>query len=419
MDRFDDSRGHMVRNGIGIFVAVCLVFTVLASSKIWENVDAEYIMILQDPIDGEIHCFTDPGIKVQGFGKITYYPKRDYFNIQRKIRFNEGGTADLHGSMQFEYPFDCAQLTLIHTKFGGHAAFKQQIVETVVNKSVYASGVLMSSRESFSEKRNDLLAHIEDQITNGIYKTSQDDITVTDPVSGEKQRVTVATIEKNKDGTKARQEEAVLTRFGVKPFNIEVKRLEYEEAVAAQIAAQQKAIMDVQTARANAKKADQDTKTVKAQGEAAAAKAKWDQEQVKAKAVVVAEQNKEVAELKAAQKLAVAKLDRMAAAEYKVATLDRAEADSTYKRKVFQADGALTERLATMKAIHASWSSAFASYEGALVPATVFGGNGSNTSAAGTTNNFMEMFMVKTARDLAIDPTPRRAAQSPATQVGG
>lgn len=426
MSRFSSDvggRGQTVRRGIGIFAIVSLIFTAAMSWQIWENVDAEYIMILQDPIDGDIHCYTNPGIKWQKFGKITYYPKRDYYPIERAIRFNEGGRADITGSMQFEYPFDCENLTEIHTKFGSHDAFKGQIVQTVVNKSVYASGPLMSSRESYSEKRNDLLAHIEDQITNGIYKTEQKDETQVDPVSGQKQRVTVASILKDENGVPLRQEAKVLQRFGVTPFNIEVKEILYEDKVRDQIAAQQDAIMQVQTARAQAKEAEQEAKTVVARGEAAAAKAKWEQEEKKARAVVLAQQEKEVAELAAQKKLEVQKLDRQAAAEYKIAVLDRAEADSTYKKKVFMADGALTERLKTTEKIHQAWAQAFANYDGQLVPTTMFGGqqNGSG-NAAGTVDNFMKLFQVKVANDMSFDPTPRPAPntkRSPQTQVGG
>jgi len=53
--------------------------------------------------------------------------------------------------------------------------------------------------------------------------------------------------------------------------------------------------MDVATAMANSRKAEQDALTVAKQGEAAAAKAKWAQEAVKAQAVTQAQQEKEVA----------------------------------------------------------------------------------------------------------------------------
>src|SRR5215831_9908374 len=55
--------------------------------------------------------------------------------------------------------------------------------------------------------------------------------------------------------------------------------------------------MQVQTAIANSKKAEQDAITTELQGKAAAAKAKWEQEVIKAQAITQAQQEKEVAAL--------------------------------------------------------------------------------------------------------------------------
>lgn len=41
------------------------------------------------------------------------------------------------------------------------------------------TGPLMSSKESYAEKRTNLIRFIEDQISNGVYKTAQKDIKVT------------------------------------------------------------------------------------------------------------------------------------------------------------------------------------------------------------------------------------------------
>ena len=61
----------------------------------------------------------------------------------------------------------------------------------------------------------------------------------------------------------------------------------YEETVEAQIRQQQSITMDVQTAIADAKKAEQRAITVEQQGRANAAEAKWAQEQIKATQVTL------------------------------------------------------------------------------------------------------------------------------------
>jgi hypothetical protein len=78
-----------------------------------------------------------------------------------------------------------------------------------------------------------------------------------------------------------------------------INAIVYDDEVEAQIKVQQQAYMQVQTAIANSKKAEQDAITAELQGKAAAAKAKWEQEVLKAQAITQGEQERDVARLAA------------------------------------------------------------------------------------------------------------------------
>jgi hypothetical protein len=80
---------------------------------------------------------------------------------------------------------------------------------------------------------------------------------------------------------------------------LSLNAIDYDEAVENQIKVQQQAYMQVQTAIANSKKAEQDAITTELQGKASAAAAKWEQEVIKAQAITKAQQEKEVADLEA------------------------------------------------------------------------------------------------------------------------
>ena len=54
-------------------------------------------------------------------------------------------------------PQDDEHLTAIHTKYGSHEAVEQQLVRTMIEKSIYMTGPLMSSTESYASRRNELL----------------------------------------------------------------------------------------------------------------------------------------------------------------------------------------------------------------------------------------------------------------------
>ena len=82
-----------------------------------------------------------------------------------------------------------------------------------------------------------------------------------------------------------------------------------------------------------------------------------------------------------------------------------ADAEAYAKEAILLADGALQQKLDAWIQAQRVWADAASKIN---VPATVIaGGDGSGTagSALGTVDTFMQMLMVKTARDLQVDPT--------------
>lgn len=149
----------------------------------------------------------------------------------------------------------------------------------------------------------------------------------------------------------------------------------------------------VQTAIANAKRAEQDAITTEKQGQADAAQAKWKQEVIKSKLVTQAEAERAVAELAV-----------QTASLNKQKDILEGEGIAAKKRLVMQADGALTQKLATYEKVQKFWADAFSNYQGSLVPTYVSGGSGAGNAGF----NFMELIGVKAARDLALEPTTRK-----------
>jgi len=165
------------RRVFSIVVAVVLVVALMLSmTSIFENCDAGEVMVIQSPISGELTWHTTPGVKWQGFGKVTDYQRRSQLWFSSKpdqgkkedeslrIRFNDGGHAQISGGISWEMPLDTEHLTVLHTKFGSAKAIEHQLVRPMVEKAVYMTGPLMSSTESYASRRNDLLRFIEDQV---------------------------------------------------------------------------------------------------------------------------------------------------------------------------------------------------------------------------------------------------------------
>lgn len=409
--------------GLGV-AAVIMVVAIILSGQIVEFLDAKQIMVIQYP-SGTLKTAVQPGIYAQWFGTVTKYERRDQFWFSQQndqgqtadesipIRFNDGGHARISGSIAWEMPTDDQNLIALHVRYGSHAAIVQQLIRTVVEKSIYMTGPLMSSAESYSARRSELLNFIDDQIVNGVYKTEAVTQHVKDVMTGIEKTVVVVNLKQGPEGKYLRQDQSPLEAFGIKTFNLSINAVPYDADVEAQIKQQQNAVMKVQTAVAEAKEAEQRAITVEKNGQAEAAKSKWDQEVIKAKEVTQAEQQKAVAILNGEQRKSVAKLNAeqglevatlaaKAAEQSKQESILLGQGEAARKQLVMQADGALDKKLAAWVDVNHAYAEAIAKYSGSWVPSVVMGGNGTGVAGSGA-QQLIDLLSAKTAKDLAVD----------------
>jgi regulator of protease activity HflC (stomatin/prohibitin superfamily) len=122
-------------------------------------------------------------------------------------------------------------------------------------------------------------------------------------------------------------------------------------------------------------------------------------ETTKKLALIEAERVREEAEI--AKQTAAINLDR-ARIDAEAVTV-AADAEAYAKEAILAADGALAQKLAAWTEAQKVWADAAARIN---VPATVIGGEGGTAgNALGTVDTFMQMLMIKTAKDLQVDPT--------------
>lgn len=376
-----------------ILGAVLFVSVLLFGTSLFEKVDQNEILVVQGAWNGKLHWYTSAGTKPQWFGRTTTFPKVLTYKFKAPIRFNEGGHGELIGSIQFRLPLDSATLTNIYTTYGSAEALQNNLIQVVTDKSVLSTGPLLSSTESYAEKRSNLLLWVEDQIVAGVYRTTRRDIRTHDQITGEERTVTVAEISTDAAGRPLRQESSQLTSFGLVPFNFAVQNIMYDARVEKQIQTQQENAMAVQTARAQSLRAEQQALTAEQQGRADATKARWVQEALKATAVTEAQQLYEVAAL-----------DARTADQERLANERRGAGEAARRRLVMQADNALDQKAKVWLEAQRVWASAFAAYTGQLVPSVVMGGNGQGGATSNITA-FLDLIMARTARDLGLDMT--------------
>lgn len=385
------SKGKVTAIILGALAFICLCLI----GKVGEDVKNEQIVVNQYPFSGKMAYWTEPGWKWQNFGRTTTYYKTQQFwfggkdlegeahGTPIKVIFNDASVGYIYGSLRVILPTDVDHLSKIQTAYNGMGRLMNDLVAQNVVKVIYASGPLMSAFESYAEKKNDMVAYITDQLTNGIYKTTVNEQVVVDVLTGEEKKVKVASLiaDEDADGGYRRSEKSPFTSYGVIIDQVSISEITYDDKVNQQIEAQQQANMSIQTKKAEAAAAQQDAIKAEAEGKAAAAKAKWEQERVKATEVTKAEQEREVARL-AAEK---AEFD-------KKRIIAEGEAEAAKNRALVAAGLTPLERAQIEKETRIGVAEAIAKIN---LPKVVMGGQNGNGGAS-----TMDIMSLKFATDL-------------------
>lgn len=381
--------------GIGVGVIFLLIF--LLNSYV--NVDQKEIAVVQYPFSGTIKIYSTAGTHATWWGSVTKYKKSVQYWFDGKdghqptipIKFYDGGHADIPGSIRVDLPLDYTSMVRLHTKYGSQAAIEDQLVGQILIKSVYMAGPTMTSKESYAEKKTDLLYYVEDQAKHGVYKTTQKEVELIDPLSEQKTQKTVVEILKDSSGQPKRLETSLVADLNVTLSNLSFGDFKYDDIVKNQIATQQQAIMQVQTAMAKAKEAEQQAITTEQQGKANAAEAKWKQETIKAQAVTEAE-----------QQLAVAQLNVKTEDANKLALTLKGQGEAAYKAAVTQANNNIELKITAWEKVNLAYADAMKGSQ--WVPTWVNGGGSGNYSSGAA--NLIELMTAKSAQDLGINVKP-------------
>lgn len=386
--------------------------------KIVETVGKGTYQIKQAAVSGDMSAHMRPGMYMQNFGDIQVWPKSETFYFTKdqheggvgdssiRVRFVDGSETGISGTMRYSLPTSPEQAISLITN---HAYMSPEDLEAklilpIVRKALINTANLMTARESYAEKKTDYFLWARDQVENGMYLTEdykKEVVDPTDPTGVKKIKVTAKRAKVDKDGNFLREANHPLNGTGIRIVNFEVKNFDYPDRVRKQIAQQQQNLMAIATAKSLAKKAEQDAITVEQEGLADVMRAKYVEEQEKIKAVVVAERDKEVAELHAQKELEVAKLQKLSAEQEKQRQILLGQGESTRKKLVMNADGALQQKLDTWLEAQKAYAVAMKEYKGAWVPSVVMGGTKKQSQNGAT--SLIDMLSVKTAQDLALD----------------
>ena len=302
-----------------IIAAAIAIFAILFLPRIAEDANKSKNYVCQMPITGNYHVWTEGGLQWQWFGQVSVYNKTsqiEFSDLEKNengyvatgknpaaaLTFNDKGKGMVVGSFRVVLPTDNANMQKIQREFGSEDALINTLVRPTLYKVVTACGPLMSSLESVSETRTDLIFYITDQLNNGVYKTRTVKEEVVNELTGDmelRSRAEIVVSGENVVDGYARQEVSPFSKYGITCGLVSISDIKYDRATQDQIDAQKSANLAQITAKTKSLEAIQRTIQITEEGKAAAEKAKWEQEKEKAVAVTKAEQEREVSRLAA------------------------------------------------------------------------------------------------------------------------
>lgn len=306
-----DSRIKLIAGGV---LALFLVITLATVSKqIFETNDAGFYQIKQASLTGEMTVIADPGTYLQMFANISTYQISDVYYFSKtegdgrgdqsnaepiKVRFNDGGTAEVSGMIKFRLPTDPEKRLALHRDFKNFEAIKHDMMRQAVTEALMQTAPLMRAEDSYSTRRSEFTDLAEDQVVQGIFETVSKEYKDKD-VDGNEFIVAEVNVALDDKKQPIVRKISPLKQYGIEVIQFVIKDIDFDQTIDALISKKKEAEQQKVVARANAEKAKQDAITAREQGNARIATEKANQDVEKIKEVTIAQKEFEVAKLNA------------------------------------------------------------------------------------------------------------------------
>jgi len=307
-----------IRNVLLYTIPAIFLIVAVYSSAGWN--DSTEQTVTQN-IFGSVQVHNTSGPWFSLLAKSKVFPKSDSFYFSSKddegedyddavvVSFKNSSGGSVSGSVRFTYPLNEDKMVQIFSKYGSPASVKMDLVRNVVRNIVTMNASMMSPEAAMSQKgkfQQDFL----DQLVRGQYVTQIVTEVVTDPVSEDtKTTEVVSPVVDEATGAIKRLPNAA-GDMGIGFDTVTVTTIEVDDKTRTLIDQRRDAEMKVIVARADQERAEQEKQKVTAEGQKSVEEAKYAALMIKETETVNADRVKEVATIGAAQRVAVAELDK-------------------------------------------------------------------------------------------------------------
>lgn len=412
---------------LGILGVVVLLLITMFMNVAWNEAGKRQVV---QYADGTLSCVFEPGPYMTYFGSSTEYPdvmtmdfdrtvNNDGGSVEQEgigVRYRDGGLGTVYGIARYALPGHCegsGGMLEIHKELRSANGLAFKMLKPFTEETANQTAGLMTSEESYAEKRGIFTDWFRQQLVNGRFKTRMDQIVTTEPgkefcLEGEEfltaqQKVECRNVKKTRENVPVIDDSQTdihlasdLDQYGITLSGFQLQAPDYEPKTLQQISDKREATMGVITANANAERAKAEAEEAEQRGIKEEVEARYAALKIAAKEVVDAEKKVKLAEqskLEAQQKAEAAEF-------YKQEQILMGEGEAERKRLVMEADGALEQKLAAWEQVNRHYSDALA--QNKLVPDIMFGSGGEDIAST-PAHDLMSMLMVKTAKDLQLN----------------
>jgi regulator of protease activity HflC (stomatin/prohibitin superfamily) len=223
--------------------------------------------------------------------------------------FTGNSTAKISAFIKVQLPTSEDNLIRLHRDWKSPEAVRMEMLRNAVSVAIKAVSPLFTPEEAFVDRRTEFAQLVREVLENGEFKTVTKESIVRDAfdttLAPQKQKIVEIFLDSN--GNRVITKPSILTSYGVSILQLDIKDFSWDaktdELIKTKKEAEQKRI----ASRSEAEKAKQDAITAAAQAEANVAVERGKAEVVKIKAVTEAQQAFEVAELEARKAIEEAK----------------------------------------------------------------------------------------------------------------
>lgn len=398
------------KNSSKIAIAASFIFG--AQFFIGNNADQEWLVV-QYPW-GDVQVIDRAGWYFK-MGSYWCYPRNWQVEYDKdfsfKVVFNDGGSATMNAMVRFSSPLTLEGKRKFHQLFGGNEEAVEAAVWAHLSDAMKSSGPVMSASEHQSARRGEFTSLVQDQLQKGLFEMRRVSKTLQDQFDDKGKPITVYATEVVFAGDSNSQKivrPSPLTDFGIIITQFSITDVVYDDQTQRQFAQKKEAFLAAEGSKAQREKEVQERLMVEERGRREKAETESLALREKAQAVIHAQKIKEVEEMNAARKLAVAQLTKqeaetVAMQELEVARLakERAkeEAESqmilaSAKQKSLQMAGAISERDRVLAEIEMEKAVGVAEKLSKIaVPQFII--NGGGNSSVNSNDALMNLFLLK------------------------